>query len=619
MGESCEFCIALGIRETRGVPKGDILSFELILSPFPLPSVLCLLPSAFCLLTPLSLPFPFTTMGQLTPDQRNSLYIREAARSGIHKPILAALYQVQGKPSLADGETGLGIAPANQMPLEQVDTFGAQVQYTASTVRSLTNSLIADGWDSEKLWNAVKGLYTDRFVEAIAAGYTAPLDDPTAALLEACDAAALLQAYGDDLAVDAQAAHLPLTSFDLDTALLTFLESLPRCYFSLPYQRDALLELVRLWHQLDHRQEAIAALTLQPTHPDVIADDAELDAALRRFVPLVAPHYAGYPHQREALLRLAQLWQQLDSREATIAALSQTLSPSLNFNSLDAALIAIVQRLPQTYEGKGDQRHALVEAFRLWHQLESRSETLLKLGVDPELFNTTTPKQTAIIHAAAQLDQSLLDFMRRLPTLYEGTVVQRDALLRLTQLWRSLATPEQALQSLLNDLKQMATARRDTPEAPPQPSPIILSARPDHWTPETLQLYAAIIPNGSFTWAEATSGGLQMPPNQATIDAIVRLAQRIQQAYDQLSRPFRIVCWYLAVDINAVTINAKNTGLLSHRHRLGDALIFYCEGLTGAQLYWFLDPWWIGGLGYDARVPLLCYVDARSDRARWKA
>lgn len=549
-------------------------------------------------------------MRQLSSDQRKSLYAQEAARAGIHKAILAALYRVQTKPSLTDGETGLGIAPANQMTLEQVDTFVTQVQYAASTVRSLTNSLIAEGWKSAELWNIDQGRYTDRLIEAIAAGYTAPVSDPAAALLEACDKAALLQAYSDDLMADDQATRLPVTFSDCDAALLAFLEPLPHCYFSLPHQRNALLELVRLWHQLDSREAAIAALDVE--HHTAIGE-AELDAALRRFLPLLAPSYAGYPHQREALLRLTQLWQQLDSREAVIAALAQPLLPSLNFNSIDAALMAIVQRLPPTYEGKGDQRNVLVETFRLWHQLESRSATLLALGINPELFTTATPDQTTITHAAAQLDQSLLSFIRHMPTLYKGTDIQRDALLRLTQLWRSLATPEQALQSLLNDLQQMATARRDTPEAPPKPSPLLLFTRPDRWTPDTLQLYAPIIANGSFIWAEATSGGLQMPPNQAVIDAIVHLAQLIQQARDRLSRPFHVTSWYVIADGNA-----QIPGILSRRHLLGDALTFYCEGLTGAQLYWFLDPWWTGGLGYSAHAPCLCYVDGRSDRARWQ-
>ena len=558
-------------------------------------------------------------MGQLTPDQRNYLYVQAAARSGIHKAILAALYRAQTKPALMDSETGLGIAPANQITLEQVDTFSGQVQYAANTVRNLTNSLIEQGWTSVELWHTEKGRYTDQLIEAIAAGYTAPLSNSTAALLEACDATALSQAYSADLAIDAQAAQLPLTFSSLDATLLAFLEPLSYSYFSLPHQRDALVELVRLWQQLDSREAAIATLGLEPTDDTSIVDNAKLDSALRRFLPLVAPHYAGYPHQREALLRLVQLWQQLDSREAAIVALVQTTSPSLNSSSIDAALIAIVQRLPQVYDSKGDQRNALVETFRLWHQLESRSATLIELGINPTLFASETPDQAAIAHAAAQLDQALLDFMRRLPALYAGTAIQRDALLRLTQLWRSLSTPEHALQSLLNDLKQMATARRDTPEAPPQPSPLMLSTRPLHWTPATLQLYAPIVPNGSFIWAEATSGGLHLPPNQATIDAIVRLAHRIQQARDRISRPFHVIRWYLPANSAVPTTGiAPTTGIVSRRHSLGDALTFYCEGITGAQLYWFLDPWWTGGLAHAAHAPCLCYVDARCDRTRWQ-
>lgn len=549
--------------------------------------------------------------GQLTAVQRHHLYVEAAARSGIHQAILAALYQVQANPVLTDGEIGLGIAPANQIPLEQLDTFPAQVQYAANTVRSLTNRLIHEGWQSTELWYAEQGRYTDKFVQAIAAGYTAPLNDPTAALLEASDAESLLQAYVDCWSADAQAAGLSGSFAGLDAALMAFLGLLPRCYFSLLHQRDALVEAVRLWQHLDTREAAIASLQIEPSNQSEIEAVALIDMALRRFVASVASNYAGYPHQREALLRLTQLWQQLDSREAAIAVLLQHASPTLNFNNLDAALMAIVQRLPQNYEGNGDQRNALVETFRLWHQQDSRSETLMALGIHPDLFTTAAPSQAAITSAAVQLDQALLDFFHRLPLLYTGKDVQRNALLRLTQLWRSISTPEQALQSLLNDLKQMATAVRDTPEAPPMPTPFPLPTRLDRWTTDTLQLHAAIIPNGSFTWADATNGGLRMPPNQSAIDAIIRLAQRVQQARDRIGRPFHVTSWYGAADATATS------EISSSRYLLGDALTFYCNGLTGAQLYWFLDPWWAGGLGRYKAFALLCYVDARSDRARW--
>ncbi len=566
-------------------------------------------------------------MGQLTPEQRRVLYVQEATRSGVHKAILAALYQVQAKPALTDGETGLGIAPVHQIVLAQVDTFAAQVKYAANTIRSLTNSLTLSGWNSEALWDAEQGRYTDKFVQAIAAGYIAPANDPETALLEASDPADLLAAYLNELSLEAQAILLPSTFTYLDTALLAFVKPVPHCYFSLPHQRHALLEAVRLWCQLDTHAAAIASLNRELANTvedasltiadaakltDARFDEVKLDAALLHFVPLMLAHYAGYPQQREALLRLTQLWQQLESREAAIAALAQTITPALNVSSVDAALLALVQRLPQTYERTGEQRHALVEAFRLWQQLESRSAALMALGINPAIFTATPPRQIDITNAAVQLDQALLNFIHCLPATYEGTAVQRDALLHLTQLWRSLTTPEQALQSLLHDLKQMAVARRDTPEAPPAPLPLMPSAAPDRWTHETLQLYAAIIPNGSFTWAEATSGGMQMPTNQAAIDAIVRLAQLIQQVRDRLNRPLRITTWYVA---NA---NTSSANLPPRQHQLGDSLTFYCEGLTGNQLYWFLDPWWTSGLGRYAAFPYLCSVDAQSDRTRWQ-
>ncbi|MBW4691309.1 MAG: peptidase M15A [Lyngbya sp. HA4199-MV5] len=550
-------------------------------------------------------------MRPLTSAQRQHLYVEAAARTGIHQAILAALYQVQAKPALTEGESGLGIAPANQIVLEQVDTFPAQVNYAAHTIRSLIHHLTDEGWQSAELWHVEQGRYTNRFVQAIAAGYTAPSSDPTAALLEASDADNLLQAYVDHWTADAQRVGLSGSLAGLDAALIAFLEPLPRCYFSLPYQRNALVEAARLWHQLDTPAATIAALLIEPFTQGAIADDAQLDLALRQFASRIASDYAGYPYQREALLRLTQLWHQLDSREAAIASLLHHRLPMLDFNSLDAALMAIVQRLPQHYEGKGDQRNALVEAFRLWHQQDSRSESLIALGINPDLFTTADPSQATITHAAVQLDQALLDFFHRLPLFYTGTKVQRDALLRLTQLWRSINTPEQALQSLLNDLKHMATAQRDTPEATPIPTSLPLPTRPDRWTPDTLQLHASIIPNGSFTWAEATSGGVRMPSNQSAVDAIVRLAQLIQQVRDRLDRPLHITSWYGAPD---ATATAK---MMSNRHCLGDALTFYCHGLTGAQLYWFLDPWWTGGLGRYESFPYLCYVDARGDRARW--
>jgi len=103
-----------------------------------------------------------------------------------------------------------------------------------------------------------------------------------------------------------------------------------------------------------------------------------------------------------------------------------------------------------------------------------------------------------------------------------------------------------------------------------------------------------------------------MPPDQTTVDAIVRIARMAQQARERIGRPFHVTSWYRPPEINA-----RVGGVSNSRHIVGDAIDFYCDGLTGDQLYWFLGSWWPGGLGRYASFPYLFHIDARSYRARW--
>lgn len=553
-------------------------------------------------------------MDMLTPDQRNYVYLLEAERTGIHKPILAALYAVQRQPNLPDGETGLGIEPANRIPLEQVNSFNGQVQFAANTVRSITDGLINLGVGGSELWDQEQGRYSDRLLETIARGYAPPPGDAISARLEACDSAALKQAYYQDIATDFSAENLPHNLAYLDNALMRFVERIPDYMHGLPHQRDALLEALRIWRRLDTRQITVSALTMQLPANVVSSsmDESYLDPALLQFIQQVPRNYAGYPHQREALLRLAQLWRQQDSREAAIASLAHSTSPQPDLSFLDPALIALVERIPQAYKGKGLQRNALVEGFRLWRQLDSRPTALLELGINPGLLTGGTPNPADIAEAGAQLDRALLQFVRRLPVEYRETDQQREALLRLAQLWRDLPDQKKTVESLVEDLKRMEQARRDSQDAPPRPSPLIIPRRPARWTPTNIQPHAPIVPGGSFTWAEATSGGSRIPPDQATVDAIIRIAQLAQQARDRVGRPFRVTSWYRPPDVNA-----RVGGVSNSRHIVGDAIDFYCDGLTSNQLYWFLDAWWPGGLGRYKKFPYLCHIDARGYRARW--
>ncbi|GAB4374795.1 MAG: hypothetical protein Kow00121_19670 [Elainellaceae cyanobacterium] len=553
-------------------------------------------------------------MAGLSVDQRNYFYLDEAARTGIHKPILAALYQAQRRPVLKDGEAGLGIAPANRIPLDQVSTFPEQVQFAANTVRSITDKLTAQGWKGADFWDVEQGRYTDRFVQAIAAGYNPPASDLAAARLEPSDGQTLLQAYLEDLTLDYKADGIPQNLSYLDSALLQFTERIGRYYIGLSQQREALLETLRIWRKLNTRQAAIASLLRVPeTDPSLKElDDVSLDKPIVQFIQQLSPFYAGYPHQREALLRLTQLWRQLDSRGEAIASLEESTSAETNIQIIDPALIAFVQRVPQVYRGKGDQRHALTEGYRFWYGLDSRTAALKELGVDAQVLTASNPNRNALINAAAQLDRALLEFVKRIPTDYREREQQREALIRLVQLWRSLDGRDTAVRSLLDDVRRMENARRDSPDAAPKPEPAPLPPRPSRWTPDNIQLHAAIIPNGSFTWAEATRGGACMPPNQATVDAIVRIARLVQQAHDRVGRPFRVTSWYRLAEVSQAAGGASQS-----RHMIGDAIDFYCDGLTGDQLYRALDPWWPGGLGRYSRYPALCHVDARSYRARW--
>ncbi|MEB3213860.1 MAG: peptidase M15A, partial [Leptolyngbyaceae bacterium] len=159
-------------------------------------------------------------MRELAPDQRNYFYVLEATRVGIHKSILAALYEVHHAPRLPDGEYGLGIAPANRIPLSQLDTFPEQVQYAANTIRSLTDELITQGWDGNALWSSQHNRYSDAFLQRITEGYRPSSNDADAGLLESCDYRSLHTAYLEDMQVDFEGTQLPQNLAFLDRALL---------------------------------------------------------------------------------------------------------------------------------------------------------------------------------------------------------------------------------------------------------------------------------------------------------------------------------------------------------------------------------------------------------------
>ncbi len=550
-------------------------------------------------------------MAKLSSAQRDAYYRIEAIRAGIHKPILAALYATHQAPPLEDGETGLGIAPANRIPPSQVNTLPEQVRYAANTLRSLTDALTAEGWQGKDLWNLPAGQYSDRFLQRVAEGYNPPASDLAAARLEPSDAEALALAYGKDITAHAPSKSLPKDLTNLDKTLLAFATQVPAHYKRLAFQQQALLEAVRIWRKLDSHGAVITAFKL--SNAVGIVDEIALDKALLTFIQQVERYFLGYPNQREALLRLAQLWNQIDSRETTIRWLlkGDPQGCETHLARLDPALIAFVQNIPNRYQGKGSQRFALTEIYRIWQGLDSRTAAIQALGIDPQVLLNNTEDPVLLAQNAAQIDRALLAFLETIPLIYDGNDGHRDALICFVQAWQQLAGVPQTIQYLFENIRRMERANRETPDAMPPPHPQALPRRPSHWHPNNLHLDMTIVANGSFTWAEATRGGLFMPENQATVNAVVRVATLVQEARDRISRPFWVTRWY-----EPLGSQADGDGFIPIRHSLGDAIDIYCPGLTGHQLYWALDPWWPGGLSHYTRHPQLCYLDAGSSRVR---
>jgi hypothetical protein len=604
-------------------------------------------------------------MQHLTSEQRHDLYRQEAQRTGIHLPILAALYEIHGQPGLSDGETGLGVIPANQVGPEQINTFAGQVKYAANTLRSLTNGLIDQGWQGDDFWQSDKGGYSRPFLQQIANGghlFEDPRGiDPRASRLEWCDLDRLQVLYRQHVMEELTAAGASANQSYLDQVLRSRVEQLPADYYGLSYQREAMLEMVRLWQGLDDRDGAIASLSRNPRlaghlAPNYLTTDylatghLTLNVALLQFLQQALPNYGGYPHQRQALLQLVQQWYQLDSQAATLRSLQQGFAPT-DHGAIDTALLAFIQTIPQIYQGKGRQRNALVEGFRLWQQLDTRPAALIALGVNPALFGQTTPSEAELEQATTQTDRAILDFVHHIPDLYIGNSHQRQALTHLAQLWfthleqaapeksppehgppektisensatnhdpskksasNNDLTSEKTIRALFDHLKQVEISRKDSPDQLPGPRSLEVPVVVAQWTPDNLQLFAPIIPNGRFTWADATRGGLYLPTNQGLVDGMIQMGEMAEIVRDRLGRPLTIVRWYTP-GISATEIGTFATS----RHALGMAIVFYCDGFTGRQLYWFLNPWWPGRLGYNSHYPYLCYIDVGRDRVRW--
>lgn len=381
-------------------------------------------------------------------DRDAHLFHLAAQRAGIHMPILPALQEAHDQPT-PEGERGLGLTSADQ---EQVDSLPDQVMEAALLVRRLTDSLIQSGWKADRIWQVNAGQYSPEVLAVLARGF----EDKTSGgpILAGCSLDRLTAAYRQFCTLERSTQIAPAntaltgSTFTIDRALLDTIERLPQFYQGYVHQREALIEATRIWRGLATREDTLVSLGL----PALNYTDAALDTALVTFIQRLSPNYSGFPHQREALLRLVQIWRQLDSRQSAIASLSDS-NLSLLPRNYDPALLAFVLRVPEFYAGSGTQRNAATETVRMWRDLDNRNAALTSLGVNPIVFaNPAAPEAST---AAAQLDRELLSFLRRLPAAYRATPNQQGALTRLVQLWRGLETQQAAIGSLETDLRTM--------------------------------------------------------------------------------------------------------------------------------------------------------------------
>jgi hypothetical protein len=128
-----------------------------------------------------------------------------------------------------------------------------------------------------------------------------------------------------------------------------------------------------------------------------------------------------------------------------------------------------------------------------------------------------------------------------------------------------------------------------------------------------VHLSDSIIPDGSFTWAEATKNGTRIPADKNVVDGIIRVAKAMQEVRSYLGdRPIRVNSWY-----RDPSTNRRVGGARDSRHMRGDAVDFVVEGMRPSEVHARLDPWW-GSRGGLASSSSFTHIDTRGVKARWR-
>ncbi len=150
---------------------------------------------------------------------------------------------------------------------------------------------------------------------------------------------------------------------------------------------------------------------------------------------------------------------------------------------------------------------------------------------------------------------------------------------------------------------------------PPQPSP---SPPPPSYVGKPFRLPGfsstfytdqPIIPNGNFTWGEATKNATRIPETRAITENIVELARLLERARSQIGRPFVVNSWYRPPAVNSAVGGASRS-----QHLFGKAVDIVVPGLSGRTVANSLMAWWPGGMGIYSNLPSVVHLDTGGKR-----
>ncbi len=128
----------------------------------------------------------------------------------------------------------------------------------------------------------------------------------------------------------------------------------------------------------------------------------------------------------------------------------------------------------------------------------------------------------------------------------------------------------------------------------------------------TVYLGDSILPNGHFSWAEATKNGNRIPVDEAVVNGILKIAEAMEEVRDYLGgRPITVTSWY-----RDPATNRRVGGSSKSRHMSGDAVDFFVQGISPPEVNRKLEPWW-GDRGGIASASSFTHIDARGYAARW--